>query len=145
MSRSTPWHTGLVLLSSSCAFGADGLLNHREFVVMLVCLCMIGLFGIVLDGYLAHRDNYVANNTSLGHGIPVQDLDVEEYNQLYDEKAFIYDKSRNRWVGSTTAGSFGAGRSGRRLNSASSEQEELACWPGLHCLTSLRVSVEKRE
>ena len=63
------------------------------------------------------RDMAKANNTSLGHGIPVQDLDVEEcpkvqphtttmsplqsssavrYNQLYDEKAFIYDKSRRR-------------------------------------------------
>eukprot|EP00439_Symbiodinium_sp_Y106_P038288 s6716_g4.t1 len=30
-----------------------GLLNHREFVLMLVCLCLIGLFGVGLDGYLA--------------------------------------------------------------------------------------------
>eukprot|EP00439_Symbiodinium_sp_Y106_P030254 s611_g3.t1 len=30
-----------------------GLLNHREFVLMLVGLCLIGLFGVVLDGYLA--------------------------------------------------------------------------------------------
>ncbi|CAE7329494.1 Prim2, partial [Symbiodinium sp. CCMP2456] len=124
-----------------------GLLNHREFVVLLVCLCMTGLFGIVLDGSLAlllaqkgmweeeiavvshlafsvgllaievpifrihiglvsrnelaaewrHHDNYVANNTSQGDCIPVQELDVEEYNQLYDAQAFIYDKSRNRW------------------------------------------------
>ncbi|CAE7243143.1 unnamed protein product [Symbiodinium microadriaticum] len=124
-----------------------GLLNHREFVLMLVGLCLIGLFGVVLDGYLAfflaekglgeaeiavalhlafsvgllaievpifkiyiglvsrnelgqewkNNLNYVANQTSMGDGIPVEALDDEEYNQLFDEKAFIYDKSRNRW------------------------------------------------
>ena len=124
-----------------------GLLNHREFVLMLVGLCLIGLFGVILDGYLAlllakkglweaeiavvlhlafsvvllaievpifqthiglvsrnelaeewkNNLNYVANQTSMGDGIPVEDLDDEEYNQLFDAKAFVYDKSRNRW------------------------------------------------
>jgi len=124
-----------------------GLLNHREFVLMLVCLCLIGLFGVGLDGYLAvllaqkgmweaeiavvlhlafsvillaievpilrihiglvsrnelgqewkNNVHYVANQTSQGDGIPVHELDDEEYNQLFDEKAFIYDPSRNRW------------------------------------------------
>mmetsp|Transcript_44179 Transcript_44179/g.91306 ORF Transcript_44179/g.91306 Transcript_44179/m.91306 type:complete len:121 (+) Transcript_44179:134-496(+) len=40
--------------------------------------------------------HYVANQTSQGDGIPVEELDDEEY-QLFDEKAFIYDESRNRW------------------------------------------------
>ena len=124
-----------------------GLLNHREFVLMLVGLCLIGLFGVILDGYLAlllakkglweaeiavvlhlafsvillaievpifqihiglvsrnelaqewkNNLNYVANQTSMGDGIPVEELDDEEYNELFDEKAFVYDKSRNRW------------------------------------------------
>mmetsp|Transcript_5813 Transcript_5813/g.13740 ORF Transcript_5813/g.13740 Transcript_5813/m.13740 type:complete len:335 (+) Transcript_5813:66-1070(+) len=123
-----------------------GLLNHREFVVMLVCLCVIGLFGVILDGYLAlllaqkgmwedeiavvshlafsvgllaievpifrihiglitrnelghefkHHTNYVATNCE-GHLVAVDDLDVDEYNQLFDSNAFIYDASRNRW------------------------------------------------
>ena len=41
--------------------------------------------------------NYVANQTSMGDGIPVEELDDEEYNHLFDEKAFVYDKSWNRW------------------------------------------------
>ncbi|CAE7405728.1 PFA3 [Symbiodinium sp. CCMP2592] len=122
-----------------------GLLNHREFVVMLVCLCVIGLFGVILDVYLAlllaqkgmwedeiavvshlafsvgllaiegpifkihiglvsrnelgqewkHHTFYVVARD--GNLVPVDDLDVDEYNQLFDSKAFIYDSSRNRW------------------------------------------------
>eukprot|EP00439_Symbiodinium_sp_Y106_P031058 s3835_g3.t1 len=122
-----------------------GLLNHREFVLMLIGLCLIGLFGVALDGYLAlllakkglweaevavvlhlafsvlllaievpifqihiglvsrnelaqewkNNLNYVANQTSMGDGIPVEELDDEEYNQLFDEKAFVYDKDRS--------------------------------------------------
>ncbi|CAE7666230.1 unnamed protein product [Symbiodinium sp. CCMP2592] len=41
--------------------------------------------------------HYVANQTSQGDRIPVEELDDEEYNQLFDEKACIYDESRNRW------------------------------------------------
>ncbi|CAE7548755.1 PFA3 [Symbiodinium sp. CCMP2592] len=122
-----------------------GLLNHREFVLMLIGLCLIGLLGVALDGYLAlllatkglweaevavvlhlafsvvllaievpifqihvglvsrivagqlFSDKAKANQTSMGDGVPVEELDDEEYNQLFDEKAFVYDKTRNRW------------------------------------------------
>ncbi|CAE7372712.1 AKR1 [Symbiodinium necroappetens] len=126
---------------------AIGLLNHREFVLMLVGLCLLGLFGITLDGYLAlllakkglweaevavvshlafsvgllaievpifrihiglvsrnelghewkNNLHYVANQTSMGDGIPVHELDDDEYNELFDQKAFVYDKTRNHW------------------------------------------------
>eukprot|EP00439_Symbiodinium_sp_Y106_P049768 s3048_g6.t1 len=122
-----------------------GLLNHREFVLMLIGLCLIGLFGVALDGYLAlllakkglweaevavvlhlafsvillaievpifqihiglvsrnelaqewkNNLHYVANQTSMGDGVPVEELDDEEYNQLFDEKAFVYDETRS--------------------------------------------------
>ena len=39
--------------------------------------------------------HYVANSTSKGHNIYVHDLDDDEFNDLLDGFAFIYDPSRN--------------------------------------------------
>ncbi|CAJ1372344.1 unnamed protein product [Effrenium voratum] len=122
-----------------------GLLNHREFVTMLIGLTSIGLLGIVIDLWLAvliaekgfmdseivvvlhlaysiallfiewpicrihvglvsrnetaqewkKNENYVANNTSLGDKVPVEELDDDEYNELFDKDAFVYDRTRN--------------------------------------------------
>ncbi|CAE7572379.1 zdhhc7 [Symbiodinium sp. CCMP2592] len=121
-----------------------GLLNHREFVVMLIGLTSSGVLGLAVDTYLAlvmafkvpwqtcmillhlafciallaievpmlqihiglisrnelayewvSKINYVAFNTTQGDGIPVGVLDVEEYNELFDE--FVYDRERNPW------------------------------------------------
>ncbi|CAK9021053.1 unnamed protein product [Durusdinium trenchii] len=122
-----------------------GLLNHREFVLMLFGLLLIGVLGLVIDLWLAiliaqkgfmeseiivalhlaysvallaidwpicrihlglvsrnelaqewkKNENYVANNTTLGDNIPVEELDDEEYNELFDKEAFVYDKTRN--------------------------------------------------
>ncbi|CAE7805921.1 RE2, partial [Symbiodinium microadriaticum] len=40
---------------------------------------------------------HYANQTSMGDGIPVHELDDDEYNELFDQKAFVYDKTRNHW------------------------------------------------
>ena len=39
--------------------------------------------------------HYVANATSMGDNIYVHDLDDDEFNDLLDSGAFIYDPSRN--------------------------------------------------
>ena len=123
------------------------LLNHREFVLMLFFLTLVGVIGIVLDVYVGAlmarsaffpgevwimlhltycvvllvvevpifrvhvglvcrnelakewKDNihFIANNTSQGDRVPVHSLDDDEYNELFDRGAFVYDPSKNRW------------------------------------------------
>ena len=41
------------------------------------------------------KQNYVANDTSLGDDVPVDQLDDDEYNELFDQDAFVYDRTRN--------------------------------------------------
>ena len=41
------------------------------------------------------KQNYVANDTSLGDNVPVEQLDDDEYNDLFDQDAFVYDRTRN--------------------------------------------------
>ena len=125
-----------------------GLLNHREFIAMLVGLSCIGVFGGCLDLYLLafelatkgllqsqmlvvvhlafciallaietpmlrihiglisrnelanewkHHQNYIAFGTTQGHAVPVDDLEPEEYNDIFDKGNFVYDPSRNPW------------------------------------------------
>ena len=38
---------------------------------------------------------YVANKTSKGDNVPVEELDDEEYNDLFDRGQFLYDASKN--------------------------------------------------
>ena len=127
------------------------LLNHREFVIMVGGLLLIGVLGIMVDIWLAiliaekgffkfeivvalhfgysvallaidgpifkiiqdpfwtdvkERDgpgieeeralrHYVANNTSIRDNVPVEDLEDDEYNELFDRDAFAYDRARN--------------------------------------------------
>lgn len=56
-------------------------------------------FGLVSRNELAQEwkknEHYVANNTSLGDNIPVEELDDDEYNEFFDRDAFVYDRSRN--------------------------------------------------
>eukprot|EP00434_Breviolum_minutum_P002386 symbB.v1.2.002110.t1/scaffold114.1/size323002/16 len=111
-----------------------GLLNHREFVIMVGGLLLIGVLGIMVDIWLAilitekgfyefeivvalhlgysvallaidgpifkihfglisrnetaqewkKNEHYVANNTSIGDNVPVEDLEDDEYNELFD-------------------------------------------------------------
>eukprot|EP00438_Fugacium_kawagutii_P034739 Skav230823 [mRNA] locus=scaffold851:444816:445409:+ [translate_table: standard] len=122
-----------------------GLLNHREFVLMVGGLVMIALIGIVVDVWLAvliakksfcggdiivllhlgyslgllntagpifkihfglvsrnetakewkKKQHYVANNTTIGDNIPVEELDDDEYNEFFDDDAFVYSPSMN--------------------------------------------------
>ena len=122
-----------------------GLLNHREFVIMVGGLLLIGVLGIMVDIWLAiliaekgffeseivvalhlgysvallaidgpifkihfglisrnemaqewkKNEHYVANNTSIGDNVPVEDLEDDEYNELFDRDAFVYDRTRN--------------------------------------------------
>lgn len=122
-----------------------GLLNHREFVLMVGGLVLIAVLGIVVDIWLAvliaekgfmaseiivachlaysiallaidgpifkihfglvsrnemaqewkKNEHYVANNTTLGDNIPVEELEDDEYNEFFDQNAFVYDRSRN--------------------------------------------------
>ena len=122
-----------------------GLLNHREFVIMVGGLLLIGVLGIMVDIWLAiliaekgffeseivvalhlgysvallaidgpifkihfglisrnemaqewkRNEHYVANNTSIGDNVPVEDLEDDEYNELFDRDAFVYDRTRN--------------------------------------------------
>ena len=122
-----------------------GLLNHREFVIMVGGLLLIGVLGIMVDIWLAiliaekgffqfeivvalhlgysvallaidgpifkihfglisrnemaqewkKKEHYVANNTSIGDNVPVEDLEDDEYNELFDQDAFVYDRARN--------------------------------------------------
>ena len=123
-----------------------GLLNHREFFLMLVGLSLIGVLGVAMDGYVAillvqkglleaeifvalhlafslallaievpmlkihcglvsrnelaqewkQAIHYVAHN-SKGERVPVEDLDDEEHNDLFDQGLFEYDPERNMW------------------------------------------------
>ena len=41
------------------------------------------------------NEHYVANNTSIGDNVPVEDLEEDEYNELFDRDAFVYDGTRN--------------------------------------------------
>ena len=41
------------------------------------------------------KQNWVANNTSLGDNVPVEELDDDEYNSLFDNDAFVYDQASN--------------------------------------------------
>ena len=122
-----------------------GLLNHREFVIMVGGLLLIGVLGIMVDIWLAiliaekgflqfeivaalhlgysvallaidgpifkihfglisrnemaqewkKNEHYVASNTSIGDNVPVEDLEDDEYNELFDRNAFVYDRTRN--------------------------------------------------
>ena len=122
-----------------------GLLNHREFVIMVGGLLLIGVLGIMVDIWLAiliaekgffqfeivvalhlgysvallaidgpifkihfglisrnetaqewkKNEHYVANNTSIGDNVPVEDLEDDEYNELFEQDAFVYDRTRN--------------------------------------------------
>ena len=122
-----------------------GLLNHREFVIMVGGLLLIGVLGIMVDIWLAiliaekgffqfeiivalhlgysvallaidgpifkihfglisrnemaqewkKKEHYVANNTSIGDNVPVEDLEDDEYNELFDQDAFVYARARN--------------------------------------------------
>ena len=122
-----------------------GLLNHREFVIVVGGLLLIGVLGIMVDIWLAiliaekgffqfeivvalhlgysvallaidgpifkihfglisrnemaqewkKNEHYVANNTSIGDNVPVEDLEDDEYNELFDQDAFVYDRARN--------------------------------------------------
>ena len=122
-----------------------GLLNHREFVIMVAGLLLIGVLGIMVDIWLAiliaekgffkfeivvalhlgysvallaidwpifkihfglisrnemaqewkKKEHYVANNTSIGDNVPVEDLEDDEYNELFDRDSFVYDRTRN--------------------------------------------------
>eukprot|EP00439_Symbiodinium_sp_Y106_P020867 s7297_g2.t1 len=113
------WHgTGWLF---GCAPGTEGnveaeiaVVLHLAFSVILLAIevpilrIFIGLVSRIVGDIIVGSGNelgqewknnvhYVANHTSQGDGIPVHELDDEEYNQLFDEKAFIYDPSRNRW------------------------------------------------
>ena len=122
-----------------------GLLNHREFVIMVAGLLLIAVLGIMVDVWLAiliaekgffkfeivvalhlgysvallaidwpiskihfglisrnemaqewkKKEHYVANNTSIGDNVPVEDLEDDEYNELFDRDSFVYDRTRN--------------------------------------------------
>ena len=115
-----------------------GLLNHREFVIVVGGLLLIGVLGIMVDIWLAiliaekgffkfeilvalhlgysvalvaidgpifkihfelisrnemaqewkKNEHYVANNTSIGDNVPVEDLEDDEYNELFDSDSF---------------------------------------------------------
>ena len=119
--------------------------NHREFVIMVAGLLLLGVLGIMVDIWLAiliaekgffkfeivvalhlgksvallaidgpifkihfglisrnemaqewkKNEHYVANNTSIGDNVPVEDLEDDEYNELFDRDAFVYDGTRN--------------------------------------------------
>jgi len=123
-----------------------GLLNHREFVLMLLGLFAIAVLGMAVDVWLAvligrkgfmdteiivlfhlaysivllaiagpicrihvglvsrnetaqewkNNGSYVALNKR-GEKTPVMELDDDEYNDLFDADAFMYDSSRNQW------------------------------------------------
>eukprot|EP00435_Cladocopium_sp_Y103_P046968 s528_g13.t1 len=87
-----------------------GLLNHREFVVMVGGLVLIAAWHYCgplrpnkgpqqcqafVDGvYLAVLIAEKANNTTIGDNIPVEELDDDEYNEIFDRDAFVYDRTR---------------------------------------------------
>ena len=125
-----------------------GLLNHREFMAMLIGLTLIAVLGAVIDPCLAvlayeragiqitrdvilvlhwvyslvllhfegqifmihvglisrnetaqewkQNKHYVAHNTSKGDNVPVESLsDSDEYNEHFDNGAFIYSPEAN--------------------------------------------------
>ena len=122
-----------------------GLLNHREFVIMVAGLLLVGVLGIMVDIWLAiliaekglfkfeivvalHLGYSVAllaidwpifkihfwtdlkerdgpgmeeeralccHNTSIGDNVPVEDLEDDEYNELFDRDSFVYDRTKN--------------------------------------------------
>ena len=41
------------------------------------------------------NEHYVANNTRIGDNVPVEDLEDDKYNELFDRDAFVYDRTRN--------------------------------------------------
>ena len=57
--------------------------------------------GLITRNELAHewKDNlyWISNSTSKGDGIPAEELDDEEYNELFDAKAFVYGSNKNDW------------------------------------------------
>ena len=56
-------------------------------------------FGLISRNETAQEwkknEHYVANNTSIGDNVPVEDLTDDEYNELFDRDAFVYDRARN--------------------------------------------------
>ena len=56
-------------------------------------------FGLISRNEMAQewkkKEHYVANNTSIGDNVPVEDLEDDEYNELFDQDAFVYDRARN--------------------------------------------------
>ena len=53
-------------------------------------------FGLILRNEMAQEwkknEHYVANNTRIGDNVPVEDLEDDEYNELFDRDAFVYDR-----------------------------------------------------
>ena len=41
------------------------------------------------------KEHYAANNTSIGDNVPVEDLEDDEYKELFDRDSFVYDRTRN--------------------------------------------------
>ncbi|CAK9073340.1 unnamed protein product [Durusdinium trenchii] len=122
-----------------------GLLNHREFILMVGGLIAIALLGILMDLWVAillaeegsldaevavalhlgysvallavagpimkihfglisrnelaqewrSNQHYIANNTSKGDNVYVEELSDDEFNEIFDRGEFIYDKNRN--------------------------------------------------
>ena len=56
-------------------------------------------FGLISRNEMAQEwkknEHYVANNTRIGDNVPVEDLEDDEYNELFDRDAFVYDRTRN--------------------------------------------------
>eukprot|EP00439_Symbiodinium_sp_Y106_P008488 s13121_g1.t1 len=96
-----------VLLAQKGMWEAEiAVVLHLAFSVILLAIEVpivrihIGLVSrivgdiIVGSGHLynewKNNVHYVANHTSQGDGIPVHELDDEEYNQLFDEKECLF-------------------------------------------------------
>ncbi|CAE7257994.1 unnamed protein product [Symbiodinium natans] len=96
---------------ASFATSRQGLLQAEIMVVLHLAasLALLAIevpifkihLGLVSRNELAqewkHNIHYIANGTSQGDSIPVEDLDDDEYNDLFDKGAFIYDPTRNPW------------------------------------------------
>ena len=48
----------------------------------------------------------MANNTSLGDNVPVEQLDDDEYNELFDAGLFVYDRTKNSFDEGTASNCF---------------------------------------
>ena len=81
-------------------------------------------FGLISRNEMAQEwkknEHYVANNTRIGDNVPVEDLEDDKYNELFDRDAFVYDRTRNPFDNgcSPTAWTFGASPVGLRIGSS---------------------------